>query len=460
MLPLLLFTGCLLWLLYYDRTTNPSVSAALWIVVAWGVICGSRPVTEWFSVTTAEAVRPGSIDEGNPLEGGVSLSLILMGCLVLLRRSTQWSLVIRRNAWLFVFYLFWLSSVLWSDYPLITFKRLAKDLGNVIMVLVVLTERDHYEGLKIVGRRIAYFLVPLSIVLIRYYPDWGRAYFGYDQSEVMWVGVATHKNTLGALACVGAVFLLWELLDLRHKRRQGLAKSGAIPQIVVLLMCWYLLVISHSATSLLCAGLASAMLILLHVPSVRRPPGQVEVFGLVVLLMVVAMDSFFDVKELFLTAVGRDATLTTRTVVWPVLLAYQDSPIVGPGFNTFWAGQRLVRLHTEVATIIQAHNGYLETYLNGGIVGAGLLGALLLSAYVRIRKLLVAGVPDGSIRLVFLLLAVLYNNSEASFNKNGLIWLVTLCAIMEYRSHARSRQHVSTGQSVLSPDRQAVLQNA
>ncbi len=458
MLPLLLFTGCLLWLLYYDRNTNPSVSAAVWVVVAWGVICGSRPVTEWFSVTTTEALRPGSIDEGNPLEAGVSLSLIATGCMVLLRRGIRCSLVIRRNAWLFVFYLFWLLSVLWSDYPLITFKRLAKDFGNVIMVLVLLTEWDHYEALKIVGRRIAYFLVPLSILLIRYYPDWGRAYIGYDQSEVMWVGVATHKNTLGALACVGAVFLLWEFLDSRFKSRQGLAKSGAIPRLVVLLMCWYLLVIAHSATSLLCAGLASALLIVLHVPSVRRRPGQLEVFGLVVLLTIVTMDSFFDVKELFLTAVGRDATLTTRTVVWPVLLAYQDSPLFGPGFNTFWAGQRLVRLHAEVATIIQAHNGYLETYLNGGMVGAGLLGTLLLSTYVRVRKQLVAGVPDGSIRLVFLLLAVLYNNSEASFNKNGLIWLVTLVAMMEYGSRVRSVNRVSTAQSVSSPHQQAVAQ--
>lgn len=327
------------------------------------------------------------------------------------------------------------------------------------MILIVLSESDLHEAMKAVVRRVAYLLVPLSILFIRYYPAWGRSYVGYDQSETTWIGVATNKNTLGVLACIGALFLLWDLINIRSSQRPRSTKCIIFSRVLVLLMCWYILAIANSATSLVCAVVGSAMLIALNVPAVRQRPGRVEIFGLVIILMFATMDFLFDIKELFVTALGRDMTLTTRTVVWPILISYQDSPLLGPGFNTFWAGERLVRLHAEVGAIIQAHNGYLETYLNGGLVGTGLLGVLLVSAYIRIRRKLVFGVPEARIQLVMLLVALIYNNSEASFNKVGLMWLVTLFAIMEYGSRVRRLKYVTTDRS-LSPHEQTVAHAA
>ena len=443
--PLILFafTGCLLWLFYRDGKERASVSPAAWIVVVWAVIYGSRPVMDWFS---GEAVRgpipTSSADEGNLTEALISLALIIAGVVVLLRRGVRLSVVIRDNVWLFVFYLFWLMSLFWSDYPFITFKRLFKDLGNVVMVLVVLTEMDSGEAIKAVCSRVAYLLIPLSVLLIRYYPDLGRFYSGYDLSTVMWVGVTTHKNTLGALALVGALFLLWDILD-RQGKNWGATKKGTfIARILVLFMSWYLLVIANSMTSLLCALLGSALLIAFCTPSIRQRPGRLEACGIGAGVIFLALDSLFNVKEDLLLSVGRDETLTTRTDIWPILMSFQDNPLVGAGFNTFWAGQRLLLLFEKVGGIIQAHNGYLETYLNGGLVGVGLLLVLLLSAYMRIRKQLVIGTPEGSIRFVVLLLAIIYNNSEASFNKVGLLWLLTLFAIMQYRAQPPVRQAV------------------
>ena len=157
-------------------------------------------------------------------------------------------------------------------------------------------------------------------------------------------------------------------------------------------------------------------------------------------MVLLLLDWVFNIKETLLLSVGRDETLTTRTDIWPILMNFQDSPLVGAGFNTFWAGQRLMSLFEKVGGIIQAHNGYLETYLNGGLVGVGLLLVLLFSGYMRIRKQISTGIPEGSIRFVVLLVAIMYNNSEASFNKVGLLWLLTLFAIMQYRAQSPLRQ--------------------
>lgn len=439
------FIVCLLWLFYRDGKERVLVSPAAWVVVAWAVLHGTRPVTSWFAGVDPDSFRLESRDEGNPVEALVNVVLIIAGLVVLGRRGIRLPAIIRDNKWLFVFYLFWLMSIMWSDYPLITFKRVLKDLGAVIMVLVVLTERDPGEAIRAVCARLAYASIPLSILMYRYYPNWGRTYVGYKHDTQMFVGVATQKNTLGILAFVGAVFLLWDFLERRGKQKSAAEKISFASGILVLLMCWYLLLTINSVTSLICGVFGSALIIVFSVPWIRRNPGRVEAFGFGTVMVLWLFDAMFNIKEAFVQSLGRDMTLTTRTDIWSIVTTYQDNPLGGAGFNTFWAGRRQVLLDESTGGIIQAHNGYLETYLNGGWVGVGLLFVLLLSAYMRIRKQLVTGIPEGSIRFVVLLMALISNYSEASFSKVGLLWLVTLFAIMQYRStQAPLRQAVRT----------------
>jgi exopolysaccharide production protein ExoQ len=436
------FIVCLLWLFYRDGKERPSVSRSIWIVLAWALTHGTRPVTSWFVGVDQDIFQSGSRDEGNPAEALISLFLIIAGLIVLGRRNIRLPTVIRDNKWLFVFYLFWLLSVMWSDYPLITFKRLFKDVGNVIMVLVVLTEREPGEAIRAVCARLAYVSIPLSILLYRYFPDWGRVYVGYRGDTQMFAGVATHKNTLGVLALVGAVFLLWDFLERRGHQKSAAEKISFASRGFVLLMCWYVLLRIDSVTSLVCAFLGSALLIAFSRDSIRQRPGRLEVCGLGAGVVLLLLDWVFNLKETLLLSLGRDATLTTRTDIWPILMNSQGSPLLGMGFNTFWAGQRLLQLaeNETVGGIIQAHNGYIETYLNGGLVGVSLLVVLLVSAYMRIRRQLVIGMPEGSIRFILLLLAIIYNYSEASFSKVGLLWLVTLFAVMQYRAQLPLQQ--------------------
>ena len=79
---------------------------------------------------------------------------------------------------------------------------------------------------------------------------------------------------------------------------------------------------------------------------------------------------------------GRDPSLTDRTAVWADVLALQNRPMLGYGFESFWLGDRLMVLWNKWWwRPTQAHNGYIETYLNLGLVGLGLLAGLLLSTF-------------------------------------------------------------------------------
>lgn len=418
------------WAFYHDVKERPSVSSSVWIAVALLFLHGTRPLTSWFGWESQY-----SRDEGNPEEAFVNLTLIVAGLIMLRRRGILWSAVIRDNKWLFVFYLFWFMSIIWSDYPVITFKRLFKEFGYVVMVLIILTDREPGEAIKAVCVRFAYLCIPLSVVFIRYYPDWGRVFGGYQKNVPMYVGVSTHKNVLGILVLVSALFLLWDLLDSPEKFRKRLKKATFVSRVLVLLMCWYLLMIIDSQTSLICALLGSGLLVVLFkFPSLRHNPARLEAGGLGAAVVILVLDLFIDIKETFLHSVGRDPTLTTRTDIWPLLIEFQDNPLFGKGYNTFWAGERMELLADKTFGIIQAHNGYIETYLNGGLIGVGLLVVLLLLTYIRTRNSLVLSMPDSSIRFVILLMTIFHNYSEASFNKVGPLWFVTLFTFMEYRN--------------------------
>ena len=68
-----------------------------------------------------------------------------------------------------------------------------------------------------------------------------------------------------------------------------------------------------------------------------------------------------------------------------MLLSQPINPWVGTGFESFWLGDRLQTLWNlkfyENFYINEAHNGYIEVYLNLGLVGVSLIGLLLLTAY-------------------------------------------------------------------------------
>ena len=420
-----------LWLSWRDTKERPSVSSAVWIAVAWAMICSSRPVTSWFGEPDPTASR----DEGNLEEAAIYAVLIAAGILVWMRRAIPLSAIVKQNGWLFVLYVFWCTSVLWSEYPFIALKRLTKDLGNIVMAVLLLTSPTPGEAIKAAVIRCAYVLIPLSIFLIRWVSDLGRSWVGYHGDQMTYVGVASTKNGLGVLSAVAAVFLLWDLLERYDRWWQGSATEqlSLAGRVAVLAMCWFLLAIVDSATSLVCAVLGSFLVAVFQLPGLRRRPHRLEGCAVVGGLVLWSLDFFVNVREAFVERLGRDMTLTTRTDIWQSLLGHQQNPWFGAGFDSFWTGRRLLEVSGNFGGIIQAHNGYLETYLNGGRIALGLLGIVLVWGYFRMRRAISDGAPEGVIRLVFLVLALVHNVAEASFNKVSLLWFTTVLAIMEYR---------------------------
>ncbi len=81
-------------------------------------------------------------------------------------------------------------------------------------------------------------------------------------------------------------------------------------------------------------------------------------------------------------AVGEDPTLTDRTKIWAFLLSMHTNPLLGTGYESFWLGPRLQWFWQTagLGALNEAHNGYLEVYLNLGIIGLFLLCGFLIAS--------------------------------------------------------------------------------
>jgi O-antigen ligase len=99
---------------------------------------------------------------------------------------------------------------------------------------------------------------------------------------------------------------------------------------------------------------------------------------------------------------------------------------------SFWSGERMQNIWNALGSgINQAHNGYLEQYLNLGYVGVGFIIVIMLAAVLNIRKHLAVSPSAGILRLCLVVIAALYNYTEASFYGISNMWVLFLAGTID-----------------------------
>ena len=92
------------------------------------------------------------------------------------------------------------------------------------------------------------------------------------------------------------------------------------------------------------------------------------------------------------------------------------NPLLGTGFESFWLGDRVEEVgRGSVQGIQEAHDGYLEVYLNLGFAGLALLAIVIVTGYRNIFAFFRRHVHDGRLRLAFFTAGMIYSFTEAGF---------------------------------------------
>ena len=250
------------------------------------------------------------------------------------------------------------------------------------MALIIATDPAPGRAFALILRRCAFVLMPLSVLLIKYYPDIGRYYDAW-LGTMYYQGVALTKNGLGATTMLFGVVFVWSIV---WRRRSGNRMSAGLALLVdtgALLMALWLLLRTDSATSmfgfLVGAGGSGA-------PSRVRP----------------APRRLLDRRR----AAGRRLSVALSGSPAPPSLnasaATPRSP-TGPSCGQTYLrsigrlGWELVSRHSGWGGAdmlwekwwwgpLQAHNGYLEIYIQQGFIGLSLYVFLFLVTIARLLR--------------------------------------------------------------------------
>jgi exopolysaccharide production protein ExoQ len=143
--------------------------------------------------------------------------------------------------------------------------------------------------------------------------------------------------------------------------------------------------------------------------------------------------------DTMLAALGRDPTLTGRTVLWTfVAESIRQRPWLGYGFSAFWTSSNTAsraiidELHWSTP---HAHNGFLDLTLELGVIGLAVFLLGYVVAVLRaIRVVRSAEVVPALWPITYLTFLFLYNLTESASLKQGsifwVLYVATLCSPM------------------------------
>ena len=146
------------------------------------------------------------------------------------------------------------------------------------------------------------------------------------------------------------------------------------------------------------------------------------------------LDRMIGFSEGIVRSLGRDMTFTGRTDVWRELLNVGTDPLFGTGFMSFWDDNSF-RSKLPYWVAGSAHNGYIEIYLAGGMIGVTMLTLMLLGTSAKINRDLRSGREYSVVRFAIFAAALVANFAESNFAcMTPLGFLFILAAIGDARN--------------------------
>jgi hypothetical protein len=387
-------------------------------------------VSFWLGISTPNP--GGDAVPDSPIDAIFFGIMLIVGLCVLIRRGPRVVNFLSASGPILVYFLYCLLSVLWSDFPDVACKRWIKAIGDLVMILIVLTDIRPAAALSRLFSRTAFILLPLSVLSAKYYPYFGRQYDPWTGRQ-MFNGLALNKNLLGVITYVLLLGAVWRVLVLlrssetpRHRRRKLLAQG------MLLTVGIYLLTISNSVTSTVSFAVGAGLMLATNLRFMRRHTAAVHAL---VLLLVVGFSSIMLLGNVAsaVQALGRAPTMSGRTDIWAALIPMAPNPLVGAGFESFWLNRSFVERLAHATGgqhLNEAHDGYLEVYLELGWVGVCLIAFILIDGYRRSVAAFRRDPQWGGLLIAYVVSATVYNVSEAGFRMMEPIWIFLLLAIV------------------------------
>jgi exopolysaccharide production protein ExoQ len=314
-------------------------------------------------------------------------------------------------------------SAAWSDYPAITLRRSGTAITTALWGAYLASRFSMRDIVVLIASSIGIIAVA-SMIAGLLFPDIGvNVLLQSDPDGVAgWKGVVSDKNSLGIVMATGTVTMLYLAISQGETRRRKMMWLGGM------LLCGMLLYLSQSRTSwvsalagIVCCGVVRAMY--------RRPAIGVVVVAWIFLLALPGMLLVMRDLSVLTSLIGKDATLTGRVDLWNVVLPYGDQrPWFGYGYGAFWIedSPRTQEIWNALNSYKppHAHNGWIETYLELGLIGCAVVAVQLLQMLKDAARASSQGRDvDAPYMLLVVVMMLIFNMVEADLIRApALFW--------------------------------------
>jgi exopolysaccharide production protein ExoQ len=347
---------------------------------------------------------------------------------VIILGLTQWKkigYILTKDLSLTLLILIAIASILWTVDLAITLENL-KGLIRTVAFGAYIAIRYSLVEQRLIFTLVAVLSLVLNIVVLVAFPS-----FGIDpSSSLLWKGLYTFKQFLGRAMAFSISIFLVNLID---KKNNHWLSFGA------LILSIFFLLLSQSKTNLIVSMIFVLLLPLYKISKQRLPVRWTLLSITLVILTTIALLVASNFEFIVVDLLGKNLELNGRVPIWNLATQFLvQKPWLGYGYSAFWAsdpGQMIIR-NTWARGILyavgemktfHAHNTFLETYLQLGLLGGGLLMLNVLLVLKRVYDLLrITGTVESFWMLQFLTFQLVYNMSETPtyLSPFNMYWIV------------------------------------
>lgn len=320
-------------------------------------------------------------------------------------------------------------STAWSIDPGMTLRRSMAVLLTTVFALYFASRYTSMQQLRMLSRAMA-VVVLASLFVGLYLPS-----IGIESGGILgaWRGVFGFKNDMGRLMALSAVASITLVIE---------DARGRLFNLSIAFLSVVLLVLSRSTTAILVFAAVFMVLLFDRFVLTKLTGRQFAAAAVMVPLLAGAVVLLvLEGSGAFLNLLGKDRTLTGRTVLWGVVLMnIRHHPWLGYGYNAFWTALQGAAVRNEVNwDAFQAHDGFLQLALDEGLLGVGLFLCSCIPVLFRLLRPS-WNMEDGQSRWPFLFVVfyLLSNLTESSIlTRNSIHW-IAYAGVVAFASRARN----------------------
>jgi exopolysaccharide production protein ExoQ len=380
----------------------------------------------WFQASQGNSVAGTGFNSMAAAKGGgeatVLVTVFLCVLLLLMTRVISVLEMCSSNRVFLALALYALASCAWSQFPSRSLQFGIYIVLNLLFVFY-LHSRFHPRALMQLFALIGWIVVLSSIVFAVALPKYGVDHRASTSGA--WQGVFVYKNTCSIMVTfLLAVVFYMPVRSLRDKLLRA----------AYFLLSVFLVIKTQARTGwIVLAVLLAYVVIMKLIGSLKANDRTAVVVMLATGFMVFVVGGGLYYSQILL-ALGKDSTLTGRTGIWKlVVVSAMKSPLLGYGYRAFWTGLQGESAYItlmEQWTVPGAHNGFLESWLDLGLIGLGMVLVTMVVAFRNgVTCLSHGATPIVKWYISILVMTIVTNTAEMTLMfPNYLTWIMYVLA--------------------------------